>query len=148
MTEFGAFVELVPGVEGLMPMSEIESSFDGEPVAGQAIHVVVDAAADPNHRRISLSRMTEDEAKRFEAGELNEVGPRTKLRPGTAIDVEVDSADSKGVTVRIPGVLGKRGQGFIRPGDTGTLRGTDLRKSSLLGRSFASSWWGSHQIAR
>ena len=132
MTEFGAFIELVAGVEGLMPMSEIETAFDGEPVPGQAIHVVVDAA-DPNRRRISLSKMTDDEVKRFEAGELREVGPRTKLRPGSAIDVEVDSADLKGVTVRVPGVLGKRGQGFIRPGDTGTVRGTDLRKKFPAG---------------
>ena len=47
------------------------------------------------------------------------------------------SADRRGVEVRIPGTLGKRGRGFMRPGDTGTQRGTDLRKKFPAGQELS-----------
>ena len=78
---------------------------------------------------MALRRLSDDEAELFKKGELViPEGGRPKLRVGGKVKVVVTKADPKGVVVQVPGVLGKRGRGFIRPGDTGTQRGTDLRK--------------------
>ena len=40
----------------------------------------------------------------------------------------VDRADHRGVQVRVAGVVGRRSRGFIPASETGTERGSDLRK--------------------
>jgi len=52
-----------------------------------------------------------------------------KVAKGASIKAEVVKGESAGVIVRVLGVTGRASRGFIPAGQTGTPRGTDLRKS-------------------
>jgi small subunit ribosomal protein S1 len=116
-TDFGAFIELQENVEGLLHISELggnkELTHAKQAVSeGDEIDVVVERV-DREQRRISLSKLSEADAKAIEAGEI-EVGksPRS-LKPGSHISVVVKRVEHGGVQVQVDGVLGKRGRGFI-----------------------------------
>jgi small subunit ribosomal protein S1 len=47
---------------------------------------------------------------------------------GKAIEVEVIKAESSGLAVRVKGATGRSARGFVPAGQTGTPRGSDLRK--------------------
>jgi small subunit ribosomal protein S1 len=140
-TEFGAFVEIAPNVQGLLHVSELERP-DGreDPIAhaneilavGDALVVVVERI-ERDRKRVALSLLDPSDLPAFEAGTLDDTGNADRVRPGGQVEVRVVGADRNGVRVRVAGVLGKRGRGFIRPGDTGTQRGTDLRKKFQVG---------------
>ena len=131
-TEFGAFVELVPGIEGLLHITEIgrDLRHANERVKeGEEIVVVVERVDLKGHR-ISLSRMSPEDAKAFIEGTL-EAATATggkAVRPGALLKVKVDRVESGGLFCQIEGVIGKRGRGFIPNIEMGTERGTDHRK--------------------
>merc|ERR1711916_88694 len=130
MTDFGAFVELAPNIEGLLHISEFGRDLQhaNQAVAeGDMLFVVVERA-DRKTRRISLSRLTEAELEDYRAGKLTGEGASKNLRPGARIEVLVDKADHRGVQVRVAGAIGRRSRGFIPASETGTDRGSDLRK--------------------
>jgi len=82
VADFGAFVELEPGVEGLIPASESGIGRDGDlkkafPI-GKDVQVVV-MEVDPGARRIRLS-VTEVQKMR-EADEVREYGERGDAKP-------------------------------------------------------------------
>lgn len=132
--EFGVFVELAPSVEGLLHVSEFASP-GGEPLTdakdavsvGDEVVVVVERI-DNKRRRVSLTLLDPLLLAAFEAGTLDDSGSGKNVRVGSCAKVVVHSSDAKGVCVRVAGILGRRGRGFIRPADTGTRRGTDLRE--------------------
>jgi len=116
-TEFGAFIELQENIEGLLHISELGGSRElthaKQAVSeGDEIDVVVERV-DREQRRISLSKLSEADAKAIEAGEI-EVGkaPRS-LKPGSHISVIVKRVEHGGAQVQVDGILGKRGRGFI-----------------------------------
>ena len=116
-TDFGAFIELHENIEGLLHISELGGSKElthakQAVTEGDEIHVVVERV-DKEQRRISLSKLSEADAKAIEAGEI-EVGkaPRS-LKPGTHVAVVVKRVEHGGAQVQVEGMLGKRGRGFI-----------------------------------
>jgi small subunit ribosomal protein S1 len=54
--------------------------------------------------------------------------PHQKIQRGALIKAAVVKGESAGVIVRVLGVTGRAARGFIPAGQTGTPRGTDLRK--------------------
>ena len=130
-TDFGAFIELAPTIEGLLHISELGRELKHANLAvkeGEELYVVVERV-DRKARRISLSKLTDAEIQEFEAGGLVDAERAPKsLRPGSKIKVKVDRIEHRGIVVRVDGVVGKRARGFIPNSETGTERGTDLRK--------------------
>jgi small subunit ribosomal protein S1 len=117
-TDFGLFVELLPGVDGLLHLSEIPRSQQGqlkEAAAGGAEIAVMVLGIDPAKKRISLALAPEGAT----AGE--EV---KSAEIGAVITGTVERVEPFGVFVRIgPGQIG-----LIPNAEMGTQRGTDHRK--------------------
>ena len=128
LEKFGAFVELEPGIEGLLHVADLSFDRVEHPSAilkeGQDLDVVV-ANFDLRSKKVSLHpapppERAEEQYQRIERGAL--------------IKVEVVKADGPGVIVRVLGVTGRQARGFIPAGQTGTQRGTDLRKHFKAGK--------------
>jgi small subunit ribosomal protein S1 len=127
-TEFGAFIEIAPHIEGLLHISELGRELKHANQAlneGQELRVVVERV-DRKVRRISLSKLSQAEEKAIEAGTDQKSGRPPK--PGQQVTVVVDKVDQAGLIVQVPGVFGRRGRGFIPNSEMGTERGTDHRK--------------------
>jgi small subunit ribosomal protein S1 len=130
-TDFGAFIELQENIEGLLHISELGGSKElthakQAVTEGDEIHVVVERV-DREQRRISLSKLSETDAKAIEAGEI-EVGkaPRS-LKPGSHVAVIVKRVEHNGAQVQVDGMLGKRGRGFIPSRELQDVRGEKRR---------------------
>ncbi len=119
---FGAFVELAPGVEGLLHTSDLSYKRIEHPKdilkENEEIDVVV-ADVERGSHKISLHPAPP-------AGEENE--PRQKVAPHKPVKIAVVAAESAGLVVRVIGLTGRLSRGFIPAGHTGTERGSDLRK--------------------
>jgi small subunit ribosomal protein S1 len=133
-TEFGAFIELAPQIEGLLHISELGRELKHANQAineGDEVRVVVERT-DLKQRRISLSKLSQAEEKALEAGGDAKSGRPPK--PGQHITVVVDKVEHAGLIVQVPGVFGRRGRGFIPNSEMGTERGTDHRKGFPQGK--------------
>lgn len=116
--DFGVFIELLPGVDGLLHLSEIPRSQQGQikeaAAAGAEVTVII-LGIDLDKRRISLALAAEgmnpgEEVKQIEVG---------TVKTGT-----VERVEQFGVFVRLgPGQIG-----LIPNAEMGTQRGTDHRK--------------------
>ena len=129
-TEFGAFVELAPGVEGLLHITELgrDLKHANERVKeGDDLWVVVERV-DVKAKRISLSKLSDSDRKLIEQGGELPGGSQKPLRVGTHTKVKVEKVEPAGVFVQVEGVVGRRGRGFIPNAEMGTERGTDHRK--------------------
>lgn len=129
-TEFGAFVEVAPGIDGLLHITELGKDLRhaSERVKeGDEIHVVIERI-DRKLRRISLSKMSAQDAKAFDEGALEVAASGKVVRPGAMLKVKVERVEQAGLHVQVEGVLGRRGRGFIPNAEMGTERGTDHRK--------------------
>jgi small subunit ribosomal protein S1 len=127
-TEFGAFIELAPQIEGLLHISELGRELKHANQAledGQEIRVVVERV-DRKARRISLSKLSAAEEKALESG--TDAKSARPPKPGQHLTVVVDKVDHAGLIVQVPGVFGRRGRGFIPNSEMGTERGTDHRR--------------------
>src|SRR5687768_687878 len=127
-TEFGAFIELAPQIEGLLHISELGRELKHANQVlneGEEIRVVVERT-DRKQRRISLSKLSPAEEKALEAG-VDAKSARPP-KPGQHITVLVDKVEHAGLIVQVPGVFGRRGRGFIPNAEMGTERGTDHRR--------------------
>src|SRR5262249_8408069 len=123
-TEFGIFVELMPGVDGLLHVSEIPRSRAGalrEAVAAGAAVSVLVLGSDSGKRRISLALAPDDAA----AGDRIE----SAVAVGAVLVGTVERVESFGVFVR----LGPGQTGLVPSSELGTPRGADHRKSFPLG---------------
>ena len=118
----GAYVELEPEIEGALPVADfsLERVEHANEVLkeGQEIEVIV-SHLDPRTRRIMLHAAPTAE-------QANEA-PQKILR-NALVKAEVIKGEAAGVIVRVLGVTGRAQRGFIPAGQTGTQRGTDLRK--------------------
>jgi small subunit ribosomal protein S1 len=127
-TEFGAFIEIAPQIEGLLHISELGRELKHANQAlsdGQDLRVVVERV-DRKARRISLSKLSQAEEKALEAG--TDAKSARPPKPGQQVTVVVDKVEHAGLVVQVPGVFGRRGRGFIPNSEMGTERGTDHRK--------------------
>jgi len=116
--DFGLFVELLPGVDGLLHMSEIPRSQQGqlkEAAAGGAEIAVMVLGIDAGKKRISLALAPEGAT----AGE-----EMKGAEVGAIITGTVERVEPFGVFVR----LGPGQTGLIPNAEMGTQRGTDHRK--------------------
>jgi small subunit ribosomal protein S1 len=134
-TEFGAFIELAPSIEGLLHISELGRELKHANQAieeGATIRVIVERV-DRKARRISLSKLSAAEEKALDAG----VDPKSGKvpKPGAHLNVTVEKVEHHGLIVQIPGVFGRRGRGFIPNAEMGTERGTDHRRGFPPGTS-------------
>jgi small subunit ribosomal protein S1 len=117
-TDFGAFVELLPGVDGLLHLSEIPRNQQGQIKEAAAVGgelAVMILAIDLSKHRISLALAPEGLAPGQEAEELQAGAVKT----GT-----VERIEQFGLFVR----LGPGQVGLIPNAEMGTPRGTDHRK--------------------
>jgi len=128
LERFGAFVEIEPGIEGLVHVADL--AFDRVEHAkdilkeGQELEVIV-SNFDMRSKKVTLMPAPTGER-------ANE--PIQRIERGGLIKVEVVKADAPGLIVRVLGVMGRQSRGFIPAGQTGTQRGTDLRKHFKAGK--------------
>ncbi len=120
---FGAFIELEEGLDGLIHIADLSAMTRLEHAdevlkVGDDCEVVVHNF-DYRSRKIALHPAPPPE----QADE-----PRQKVIRGATVKAEVIRGEGPGVVVRLLGVTGRAARGFIPAGQTGTSRGTDLRK--------------------
>ncbi|MCZ7683152.1 MAG: S1 RNA-binding domain-containing protein [Sandaracinaceae bacterium] len=128
--EFGAFVQLAPGVDGLLHITELGRDLkhaDQAVSVGDELHVVVERI-DRKQRRISLSRLSPEDAEAFEKGELAMDASAPRIKQGGHVKVRVTQVSPAGLQVQVENVVGRRGRGFIPNAEMGTPRGTDHRR--------------------
>jgi small subunit ribosomal protein S1 len=123
-TEFGVFVELLPGVDGLLHTSEIPRHRAGairEAVAAGAEIAVMIVNVDTGKRRVALALAPEGAA----------IGDQMQstVAVGAVLTGTVDRVEPFGVFVR----LGPGQTGLVPNGELGTSRGADHRKMFAAG---------------
>lgn len=125
VAEFGAFVELAPGVEGLLHESELPRgalSKLEEASQGGALMAVLVLEVDPGRRRISLGPAP----RGLEPGEKVEPVP---LKVGRNVTGRVEDIQPGAVVLRVgPGQLG-----VIPNPEMGTPRGSDHKAEFPIG---------------
>jgi small subunit ribosomal protein S1 len=113
LTDFGAFVEVAPGVDGLVHISEISYERLSHPSAllheGEMVDVLV-TGIDPNARRIALS-IKEAMIKKQMGGE-EEGSERPRLEAGQILKGIVEDSKPYGLFVRLP-QLGTKVRGLL-----------------------------------
>jgi small subunit ribosomal protein S1 len=123
LEKFGAFVELEPGIDGLLHVADLSLERIDHPkdilTEGQDLEVVVNYF-DFRTKKIGLHPAPPP-------GRENE--PQQRIQRNALVKAEVVKGESAGVVVRLLGVTGRAARGFIPAGQTGTARGTDLRKA-------------------
>jgi small subunit ribosomal protein S1 len=123
LEKFGAFVELDANVEGLIHIADLSlTRVEHANVLlkdGQDIEVIVQNF-DPRTKKIALHPAPPPERAHE---------PLQKIARNAAVKVEVIKGEAAGLIVRLLGVTGRAARGFIPAGQTGTSRGTDLRKA-------------------
>jgi small subunit ribosomal protein S1 len=135
-TDFGAFIEIEENIEGLLHISELGGSKElthaKQAVSeGDEIDVVIERV-DKEQRRISLSKLSEADAKAIEAGEIEFGKAPRSLKPGSHVAVVIKRLEHAGAQVQVDGMLGKRGRGFIPNRELQDARG-DKRKALSQG---------------
>jgi small subunit ribosomal protein S1 len=123
LEKFGAFIELEAGMDGLLHVTDLSFERIEHPNEilkdGQELEVVIHYF-DVHSKKIGLHPAPPADR----AAEAYQ-----KIAKGASIKAEVVKGESAGVVVRVLGVTGRASRGFIPAGQTGTPRGTDLRKS-------------------
>jgi small subunit ribosomal protein S1 len=155
LSAFGAFVEIAPGVHGLVHLSALSPTRIGKPEdvvkEGDEIDVEV-LGVDKEKHRIALKRIPTEpelaaaaeqkEAKKAhnrerrqkakEAKERAKLKPHERLKAGEIVEVTVDRLEPYGLFVKIGG----GGRGMIHVSEMGTPRGTDHAKEFPSGTKF------------
>lgn len=127
--DFGAFVELAPGVEGLLHVSELGARSAQEALnVGEKVRVTVQSI-DREKKRISL----------VPAPEGAEAGVRVSaptFKQGSVVDVVAEEYANFGVFVQVDGVPGRAGRGLVHVKELGLEHGQDMKKAYPLGKTF------------
>lgn len=118
-TEFGRFVRLAPGVEGLLHVSELGRSFSAE--EGQELRVVI-KSIDKQAKKISLTPAPADAA-------VGAVLATNKVTVGAIVRGQVERHETYGIFVQLEGTRGRDGRGLVPNNELGVTRGTDVRKT-------------------
>jgi small subunit ribosomal protein S1 len=120
-TDFGRFVRLAPGVEGLLHVSELGREFKAE--EGEEVRVLV-KKMDRQAKKISL----------VQAPDNAEVGQTVQqqsvaLKVNAIVHGTVERIETYGIFVQVDGTKGRAGRGLVPNAELGVPRGTDLRKA-------------------
>jgi small subunit ribosomal protein S1 len=124
VTDFGVFVELLPGVDGLLHVSEIPRSRQGairEAAAAGAEITVMIVGIDPEKRRIALALAPDDALVGAEVA--------STVAVGAVLTGSIDRVETFGVFVR----LGPGQTGLVPNAELGLARGADPRKTFAIG---------------
>jgi small subunit ribosomal protein S1 len=128
---FGAFVELFPGVDGLVHVSALSNRHVQHPrevvKEGETILVQIESVDDKG-RRVSLRRVSEDEAEEVPAAPAARKPAASKAKVGDMVDAKVDRVEAYGVFVSWAD-----GKGLIPNSELGTPRGSDNKKTMPVG---------------
>lgn len=122
LEKFGAFVELEPGIDGLLHVSDLSLERIEHPEAVLKLEQEVEVLVhhfDPRSKKLTFHLAPKPE-------HANEA-PQKIVR-NALVKAEVVKGEAAGVLVRLMGVTGRAARGFIPGAQTGTARGTDLRK--------------------
>lgn len=137
---FGAFVELRPGVDGLIHISALSDRRIAHPKdvvsVGQQVDVEIEKI-DPNEKRIGLRLVRPEEAPRAEKETKPAAAaaePVAKPKVGQLVTGTVDRIEPYGIFVKFAG-----GRGLVPASETGTERGSDLKRHFQLGKEIKSS---------
>ncbi len=119
---FGAFIELEQGLDGLLHVADLSFERIEHPneklKEGEELEVIVHHF-DSKNRKLALHPAPE--------GARAEEAPQ-KIVKNADVKAEVMKVEQAGVVMRVLGVTGRTARGFMPAGQTGTARGTDLRK--------------------
>jgi small subunit ribosomal protein S1 len=141
---FGAFVELRPGVDGLIHISAMSERRIAHPrdvlKVGETVDVAVEKV-DPAEKRIGLRRVVEGipvgsgvSTSAPAAEPARESAPKqqaaSRPRAGQVVEGTVDRIEPYGVFLVFSG-----GRGLVPASETGTERGTDLKRHFQLGQT-------------
>lgn len=128
VTEFGAFVELGPGLDGLVHVSELntlkktpDAKIEDIVKVGEELKVTV-LKVEEKKRRVSLG-VADDTAP---VGDVVEI---PQLKPGKIVTGKVERVEKFGVFLR----LGPGRSGLIPNNELGTPRGSDHRRMFPIG---------------
>ena len=134
LTDFGAFVEVVPGVDGLVHISEISYERVSHPSAVLHEGEMVDAlitGIDPVARRISLS-IKEAMIKKQMGGE-EEGSEKARLQVGQVLKGVIEDSKPYGLFVRLP-QLGTRVRGLLPAEELKSSEKGDFKKRFPRGK--------------
>jgi small subunit ribosomal protein S1 len=123
LLDFGAFVQLSPGVEGLLHVSELGGKVAHPSAAlktGEQLNVVV-RSVDKAAHKISLALAAEGLS-------LGATAQTPTFVVGAIVQGVVDRIETYGVFLQIDGTRGRVGRGLIPNAELGTPRGSDTRK--------------------
>lgn len=129
LAEFGAFVSLGSGIDGLLHLSEVSGKAKTAAdvlAVGQDVRVVA-KSIDKAKKRIALVL----------ADEASEVGAsfEQKSAPvGGVVKAKVEKVETFGVFVQVEGIKGRAGRGLIPNAELGVAQGVDIRKTFPEGR--------------
>jgi small subunit ribosomal protein S1 len=134
ITDFGIFIGLDGGIDGLVHLSDISWQKTGEEAVrdykkGDEISAVV-LQVDPERERISLG------VKQIEEDPFNKY--LTDNKKGAIVNGTIIEADAKGVTVK----LGEEVEGYIRIGDLARDRVEDANDVVKVGDTIEAKFMG------
>jgi small subunit ribosomal protein S1 len=140
ITDFGIFIGLDGGIDGLVHLSDISWNSTGEDVArnykkGDTLEAVV-LAVDPERERISLGvkQLEQDPFGQFMAG-----NPKGTILTGTVKEV-----DAKGATIDLADGM----EGYIRASDIAKERVEDATQHLKVGDSVEAKFTGMDRKGR
>jgi small subunit ribosomal protein S1 len=128
VVDFGAFVRIGTGLEGLLHVSELSGKVESATSVlkvGEQLNVVV-SKVDRAARKISLAPAAEG----LEVGQ-QATGPSIQI--GAIVHGTVERIEQYGIFLQVEGTRGKVGRGLIPGSELGTQRGADLRKAFPIG---------------
>lgn len=147
LTQFGAFVELMPGVDGLIHVSALSERRIAHPRdavrVGDEVEVKIEKV-DPDEKRMGLRLVkngvpvgegvaaSASPAPASSAPTETDAAPKKpaiKLRRGSVVMGKVVRIETFGVFIEFEG-----GTGLIPASETGTERGTDLKRVFPMGK--------------
>ena len=123
LAEFGAFVRIAAGIEGLLHISELGAKVDHPSKVlkvGQQLMVVV-KKVDTTTKKISLVPAPDGLA-------VGSAVHAVSVAVGSIVSGTVEKIEPFGVFLQLDGTKGRQGRGLIPNAELGTPRGSDTRK--------------------
>jgi small subunit ribosomal protein S1 len=123
LMDFGAFIQLVPGIEGLLHVSELGGKVSHPSAVlkpGEQLNVVV-RSVDKAAKKIALAQAAEGLSLGAEA-------QTPSFLVGAIVQGTVDRVEQYGVFLQVDGTRGRVGRGLIPNAELGVPRGADTRK--------------------
>jgi small subunit ribosomal protein S1 len=119
--EYGRFVRLAPGIDGLLHTSELGKKGAAEAEVGQELLVVI-KKIDRGAKKISLAPAPDGATAGSTVADV-------RVAIGAVVRGVVEHIETYGVFVQLEGTKGRGGRGLVPSQELGVARGTDLRKA-------------------